>query len=206
MSKPLDRPCGASPPNLTGLVSDHADTPIGDRSQAAPNVSRAAAVQPGGAVSAPRLRSPLAIVAAVFAVAVGGCGDAAGTRIAHGQPSSPTPDEQLATQRVAEFLAAMEANDDAYACAMLTPKLRRAITINLRMDSLAGTCRTRAADIYSPAKAPGNANATVTKIKVLGTGATATVTAEPTSDLASGPIESEVRLTRHGGRWLIANF
>jgi hypothetical protein len=145
-------------------------------------------------------------VAAVFAVAVGGCGDAAGTRVAHGKPSPPTPDEQLATQRVAEFVSAMEANADARACAMLTPKLRRAITINLRMDSLAGTCHTRAADVFSPAKAPGNANATVTKINVVGTGATATVTAEPTSDLASGPIESEVRLTRHGGRWLIANF
>jgi hypothetical protein len=45
------------------------------------------------------------------------------------------------------------------------------------------------------------------KIRVVGSRATATVTAKPTSDVATGPVvESDVRLEKRDGRWLIANF
>jgi hypothetical protein len=64
-----------------------------------------------------------------------------------------------------------------------------------------------AADVYSPAKAPGNPDATVTQIKVVRNEATATVTAAtPKNELATGPVESDVLLERRGNRWLIANF
>jgi hypothetical protein len=148
----------------------------------------------------------LVLAAAVGAIAVGGCGDDPETRAAGARPSATSPDERLATRRVDEFLAAMEAKDDARACAMMTPKLRQAITTTLRTDSVGGSCRTRAADIYSPAKAPGNAGAKVTSITLDGTTATATVTATPRDDLATGPVESDVALRRRGGAWLVANF
>ena len=150
--------------------------------------------------------SRLAPVVATVAIALGGCGDDAGTQNADGRSARRTQDERLATQRVQEFLSAMEQRDDARACAMMTPELRRGITSNLRSDALPGNCRTRAAHVYSAAKAPGNPDATVMKITVVGSRATATVTAKAPSDVASGPIESDVWLEKRGSRWLIANF
>jgi hypothetical protein len=153
-----------------------------------------------------RSSNGLALAAAVGAIAVSGCGDDHENRAASARPPATSPDERLATQRVHEFLSAMEAKDDAHACAMMTPKLRRAITTTLRTDSVGGSCRTRAADIYSPAKAPGNAGAKVMSIRLDGNTATATVTATPRDDLATGPVESDVALRRRGGAWLVANF
>jgi len=153
-------------------------------------------------------RSPsrLALAAAVGAIALGGCGDDPEIRAASARPEPTSPDERLASKRVEEFLSAMEAKDDARACAMMTPRLRQAITTTLRIRSVGGSCRTRAADIYSPAKAPGNAGAQVTSIEVDRKTATATVTATPPGDLATGPVESDVALQRRGSRWLVANF
>ena len=153
-------------------------------------------------------RSPtrLALAAAASAIALGGCGDDPETRAASVKPKPTNPQARLASQRVAEFLSAMAAKDDARACAMMTPKLRQAITTTLRIRSVGGSCRTRAADIYSPAKAPGNAGAKVTNIEVDRNTATATVTATPPGDLATGPVESEVALQRRGSRWLVTNF
>jgi hypothetical protein len=153
-----------------------------------------------------RSSSGLALAAAVGAVAVAGCGDDPEIRAAGARPAAASADERLATQRVEEFLSAMEAKDDAQACAMMTPKLRRAITTALRTDSVGGRCRTRAADIYSPAKAPGNAGAKVASIELDRNTATATVTATPRDDLATGPVESDVALRRRGSAWLVANF
>jgi hypothetical protein len=147
------------------------------------------------------------VVAAVGAIALGGCSDDAGGRRGERRPASGSHDERLAVQRVEEFLSAMQGKQHARACAMLTPRLRRAITTELRIESVPGTCRTRAADVYSPAKAPGNPEATVTQIRVVRNEATATVTAaKPKNELATGPVESEVLLERRGNRWLIANF
>jgi hypothetical protein len=153
-------------------------------------------------------RSPsrLALAAAVGAIALGACGDDPEIRAASANPEPTSPDERLASQRVEEFLSAMEAKDDARACALMTPKLRHAITTTLRIESEGGSCRTRAADIYSPAKAPGNAGAKVTSIVVDRKTATATVTAIPRDDRAAGPVESDVALQRRGSTWLIANF
>jgi hypothetical protein len=88
----------------------------------------------------------------------------------------------------------------------MTSGLRRGITENLRSDALPGNCRTRAAHVYSTAKAPGNPDATVVTIRVVGNRATATVTAKPTSGVAGGPVESDVQLEKRGSRWLIADF
>jgi hypothetical protein len=147
------------------------------------------------------------VVAAVGAIVLGGCGGDAGGGRGEGSPGSGTHDERLATERVQEFLSAMQGKEHARACAMMTPKLRRAITTELRIESVSGTCRTRAAGIYSPAKPPGNPDATVTQINVVRDEATATVTApKPRNELATGPVESDVLLERRGNRWLIANF
>jgi hypothetical protein len=147
------------------------------------------------------------LVAAAGAIALGGCGDDAGGRRGEARLTSASHDERLASKRVEEFLSAMQRKQHARVCAMMTPKLRRAITTELRIESVPGTCRTRAADIYSPAKAPGNPDATVTQIKVVGNDATATVAAaKPNNELATGPVESDVLLERRGNRWLIANF
>jgi hypothetical protein len=149
--------------------------------------------------------SRLVLVLATGAIAAGSCGGDAEIPGA-GKPVPSTHDERLATEQVAEFLSAMEASDDARACATMTPKLRHAITTELRIESEEGTCRTRAADVYSPAKAPGNPDTAITEIKVVGSRATAIVTANPNSDLATGPVESVVTLNRQGKRWLVANF
>jgi hypothetical protein len=134
----------------------------------------------------------LTCLAAVLVAAGGaGCGDDA---------------ESLASRQVSDFLAAMEARDDARACAMMTPTLQRGITDNLRSDADPGDCRTRAAHLISAAKAPGNPRAEVVDVQVDGGRAVATVRARPTGDVVSGPVESEVRLERRDGRWLIADF
>jgi hypothetical protein len=124
---------------------------------------------------------------AAAAVALGGCGAGGASR-----------DERLAREHVERFLHAMEASDDARACATMTPRLRRAITTELRIESEPGTCSSRAADIYSPAKAPGHAGAAISRIEIAGDRATATV--------AAGDVDSAVMLRRRGDGWLIADF
>jgi hypothetical protein len=100
----------------------------------------------------------------------------------------------------------MEQQDDARACAMMTSELQRGITSNLRSDALPGSCRTRRACLLSgqgsrQRRRDGDEDQSV------GGRATATVTAKPTSDVATGPVvESDVRLEKRDGRWLIANF
>jgi hypothetical protein len=208
VNKPFDRWGLEGMPKATGLVSGHAVTPgrVRHGSAVASERSRASARRLEGGLSVGSLPSRLA-VAVTVAIALGGCGDGAGTPDADGTSAPMTHDERVATQRVQEFLSAMEQRDDARACAMMTSELRRGITSNLRSDALPGSCRTRAAHVYSAAKAPGNADATVMKIRVVGSRATATVTAKPTSDVATGPVvESDVWLEKRGSRWLIANF
>ena len=87
-----------------------------------------------------------------------------------------------------------------------TPGLQEGITANLRSDADPGDCRTRAAHLLSAAKAPGNPGSEVMKLTVAGSRATATVRAKATGDVAAGPVESDVRLERRDGRWLIADF
>jgi hypothetical protein len=135
------------------------------------------------------LNAPLAVV--LVAVGLGACGD---------DPKAG------ATQQVRDFLEAMEARDDARACSMMTAGLQRGITDNLRSDADPGDCRTRAAHLISAAKAPGNPNAEVVEVRLNGERAVATVRARPTGDVVAGPVESEVRLERRDGRWLIADF
>jgi hypothetical protein len=60
--------------------------------------------------------------------------------------------------------------------------------------------------VCSPAKAPGNAGATITRLDVAGDRATATVTANATGELATGRVESIVLLRRRANSWLIADF
>lgn len=148
----------------------------------------------------------VAAVAATGAIALSSCGGDGEVAARDANPAAGTHDERLAGEQVATFLFAMEASDDARACATMTPALRKAITTELRIESEPGTCHTRAADVYSPAKAPGNAEATLKEIRVAGNRATAIVTANPTSELATGPVESVVVLRRRENRWLIANF
>jgi len=147
-----------------------------------------------------------AVVAATGAIALSSCGADREGPARDANPAPKTLDERLAGEQVATFLLAMEASDDARACATMTPELRRAITTELRIESEPGTCHTRAADVYSPAKAPGNPEATLKEISVAGNRATAIVTANPNHVLATGPVESVVVLKRLENRWLIANF
>ena len=104
------------------------------------------------------------------------------------------------------FLIAGPCVIESEALVMGTAERLKAITTELRIESEHGTCRTRAADVYSPAKAPGNPEATLEEIRIAGNRATAIVTANPTSELATGPVESIVVLERRANRWLIANF
>ena len=145
------------------------------------------------------------VTTGAIALAAGSCGGDAAIPAA-GKPVPRTHEQRLVAEQVAAFLSAMEAGDDARACATMTPKLRHAITTELRIESEEGTCRTRAADVYSPAKAPGNPDAAISGIEIVGKRATAIVTANPNSDLATGPVESVVVLDRRGNRWLVANF
>jgi len=181
VNKPFDRWGLERTRKAAGLVSDHG-------------------------VSVGSVPSRLAVGAVTVAIAVGGCGHDPGAPDPAGGSVPRTQDERLATQRVQAFLSAMERRDDARACAMMTSGLRRGITENLRSDALPGNCRTRAAHVYSTAKAPGHADATLVRIRVVGNRATATVTAKPTSGVAGGPVESDVQLEKRGSRWLIADF
>jgi hypothetical protein len=135
------------------------------------------------------LNASLAVL--LVAVGLGGCGD---------------DPEAGATQQVRDFLDAMGARDDARVCSMMTARLQRGIDDNLRSDADPGDCRTRAAHVISAAKAPGNPKAEVVEVRVDGERAVATVRARPTGDVVAGPVESEVRLERRDGRWLIADF
>jgi hypothetical protein len=92
----------------------------------------------GGRLSVGPSPSRLALVVVTVPIALGGCGDDAGTPDADGRSTPRTKDERLATQPVQEFLSAMEQRDDACACAMMTSELQRGITSNLRSDALPG--------------------------------------------------------------------
>ena len=150
--------------------------------------------------------SRFAALAATAAIVLSSCGGDRKTSAGAAPRAPETHDERLASEQLATFLSAMDAGDDARACATMTPALRKAITTELRIESEPGTCRTRAADVYSPAKAPGNPDAALKHIRVAADTATATVTANATGPLATGPVESVVVLKRRQNRWLIANF
>jgi hypothetical protein len=145
---------------------------------------------------------------AVFAVfALDGCGDDAPPAGQDSRtPLARSPAEQQVAARVRAFLAAMDERDDSRACAMMTRKLQHAINVELRVETQPGTCQTRAADVYSPAKAPGNENARITNVRIAGDRATVTVTARSTSELGTGQVESDVFLVRRPAHWLVANF
>ena len=142
------------------------------------------------------------LIAGVLAAAVigpvGCSGDEPAERSARAAPAA-TVDVQRAEQRTRWFLLAMEARQDERACAMMTHKLRHGISFFLERNLEPGSCRTRAAHIYSMAKAPGHPGARVRALKLDDDAATATVT-------APGGVESEVELRKVAGRWLIADF
>ena len=131
-------------------------------------------------------------IAAVAALALVGCAD---------EPSAPreSADQRLVRLQAEQFLAVMEARQDAKACRMMTPTLQRGISFSLERRSLPGTCRTRAAHIYSPAKPPGHKGARVKAVRVTGPKASATVT-------APGVADTDVQLEKAGNGWKIANF
>ena len=151
--------------------------------------------------------SRVSLPAAVGVFALGGCGDdAPPTGQVSRTPVGQSPAELQVAARVRAFLAAMDRSDDARACAMMTRKLQHDIDVELRVETQRGTCRTRAADIYSPAKAPGNENGRITNVRITGDRATVTVTARSTSELGTGRVESAVFLVRRPPRWLVADF
>ena len=131
-------------------------------------------------------------IAAVAALALVGCAD---------EPSAPreSADQRLVRLQAEQFLKVMEARQDAKACRMMTPTLQRGISFSLERRSLPGTCRTRAAHIYSPAKPPGHEGARVKAVRVTGPKALATLT-------APGVVEADVQLEKTGNGWKIANF
>ena len=131
-------------------------------------------------------------IAAVAALALAGCAD---------EPSAPreSADQRLVRLQAEQFLKVMEARQDAKACRMMTPTLQRGISFSLERRSLPGTCRTRAAHIYSPAKPPGHKGARVKAVRVTGPKAFATVT-------APGVADTNVQLEKAGNGWKIANF
>ena len=128
----------------------------------------------------------------VATLALAGCAD---------EPSAPqeSADERLVRRQAEQFLQVMEAKQDAMACRMMTRTLQRGISFSLERRSLPGSCRTRAAHIYSPAKPPGHEGAQVEAVKVDGRTALATVT-------APGVVDSDVQLEKAGNGWKIANF
>ena len=151
--------------------------------------------------SVPRmLTKPLiATVMAAAALATAGCSeDRRADRAARATPA-PTADEQHATQRTHRFLLAMETRQDARACKMMTRRLRHGISFFLERNDEPGSCHTRAAHIYSMAKAPGHPGARIKTLTLNDGTATATVT-------APGGVESDVELSKVAGRWLIADF
>ena len=131
-------------------------------------------------------------IAAVAALALVGCAD---------EPSAPreSADQRLVRLQAEQFLAVMEARQDAKACRMMTPTLQRGISFSLERRSLPGTCRTRAAHIYSPAKPPGHEGARVKAVRVTGPKARATVT-------PPGVADTDVQFEKRGNGWKIANF
>ena len=109
--------------------------------------------------------------------------------------------------RSRDFLAAMEARDDARVCAMMTP------------DAAAGHHRATSARTPIPAtaaRAPPTCSPPPRRRGTLGRGrprcrSTASVRSRPfapgrLATSSPAPVESEVRLERRDGRWLIADF
>lgn len=88
---------------------------------------------------------------------------------------------------------------------MMTCELQRAITTELRLEASPGICHTRAAHIYPAAKARGNANARVIKVRDAGVRATVTVTARSTSELGTGRWRACPSCGAQTG-WLVANL
>ena len=131
-------------------------------------------------------------IAAVAALALMGCG---------AEPSAPreSADERLVRLQTERFLKVMAARQDAKACRMMTGTLQRGINFSLERRALPGTCRTRAAHIYSPAKPPGHEGARVKAVRVTGPKALATVT-------APGVVDTDVQFEKAGDGWKIANF
>jgi hypothetical protein len=116
-------------------------------------------------------------------------------------------DRSEAEDAARAFLAAMEARDDRRACALLSPRLNRALDDSFRTSPrlerprrLAdSTCENSAAHLISPAKAPGHRGALIRRLQVSGDSATATAA-------APGQVESEIELERRDGRWRVSNF
>jgi hypothetical protein len=131
-------------------------------------------------------------IAAVAALGLAGCA---------AEPSVPreSADQRSARLQAERFLAVMEAREDAKACRMMTRTLQRGISFSLERRSLPGSCRTRAAHIYSPAKPPGHEGARVKAVRVTGAKALATVTAPDV-------VDADVQLEKTGHGWKIANF
>ena len=131
-------------------------------------------------------------IAAVAALGLMGCA---------AEPSAPreSADQRLVRLQAERFLAVMEAREDAKACRMMTRTLQRGISFSLERRSLPGSCRTRAAHIYSPAKPPGHEGARVKAVRVTGAKALATVTAPDV-------VDADVQLEKAGHGWKIANF
>jgi hypothetical protein len=131
-------------------------------------------------------------IAAVAALALVGCAE---------ERSAPreSADQRLVRLQAEQFLKVMEAREDAKACHMMTPALQRGISFSLERRSLPGTCDTRAAHIYSPAKPPGHEGARVKAVRVTGPKALATVT-------APGVVDTDVQFEQTGNGWKIANF
>jgi hypothetical protein len=147
-----------------------------------------------------RTRPLIAIVmTTAAALATAGCSDDRRADRAERATPAPTADERHATERARGFLLAMEARQDARACKMMTRRLRHGITFSLERNHEPGNCHTRAAHIYSMAKAPGHPGARVKALALDDGTATATVT-------APGGVESDVELSKVAGRWLIADF
>jgi hypothetical protein len=141
----------------------------------------------------------IAAVAAAATLAAAGCAEDRTTQPGARATPAHTADRERAAQRVRWFLLAMESRQDARACRMMTPRLRHGISFFLERNAEPGSCRTRAAHIYSIAKAPGHPGARVTALALHDDAATATVT-------APGTVESAIELRKVAGRWLIADF
>jgi hypothetical protein len=144
----------------------------------------------------------LAAGVALTALTLLGCGQEQGadrTAPAKAQQPPQTAEHQRVRVSAQSFLVAMQARQDARACRMMTPKLQRGITFFLERNAEPGNCQTRAAHIYSSAKAPGHPGARIETIDLDGASANATVT-------APGGVESEIELRRVIGTWKIANF
>lgn len=144
----------------------------------------------------------LAAGVALTALTLLGCGQEQGAdRTAQAKAQQPprTAEHQRVRNSAQSFLVAMQARQDARACRMMTPRLQHGITFFLERNAEAGNCQTRAAHIYSSAKAPGHPGTHITTIDLHGATANATVT-------APGGIDSDIELRKVTGTWKIANF